>query len=309
MNETTKKAYKSLANNFYKTRLNGEPPSPKRVCDALKACAGEYRPAYWRKLRNALAFTQHDAGFSDAAEKINAVKNPITKKNSNLQVKKKQTRAKSVNAETHKKIITEIKKRKDKQLLAVVITAKITGARPNEIPGIEVLENGEVFIPGSKKRGDRGLDRTLRFSETETLYIEKAVAVIRKNGGKSVIGKVQDRLFRISKKLFPNRKAKPSLYSYRHQLGADLKSQGMPIIEISGVLGHQSVESCSAYGNPKNGSTKRSVKPTIGTCNGVRKKEKSHSISGITHSYSEIEINNVLSQVPLYTPRGPEPKF
>lgn len=308
MNEETKRAYKSLAENFYKTRLNDEIPSPKRVCDALKNCAGEYRPGYWRKLRNALAFDQRESGYEEAAERINSTKNPLTK-NKKSEVKKKQSRAKSVSVETHEKIINEVKSRKDRVLLAVIITAKITGARPNEMAGIEVLDSGEVFIPGSKKREDRGLDRTLRFSDQETLYIKKAVAAINQGGGKAGVSRAQDRLYRLSRKLFPKRKAKPSLYSYRHQLGADLKAQGMEKIDIAATMGHQSVESCDSYGNPKQGSTKRSVKPSRESSNAVRKTEKSNPISGITHSYSDTEIENVLSQVPAFSPSfSPSPK-
>lgn len=49
--EKTKAEYRRLAAHFYEKRLGDEPPSPKRITDALAGCAHEYRPAYWRRLR------------------------------------------------------------------------------------------------------------------------------------------------------------------------------------------------------------------------------------------------------------------
>ncbi len=58
MREKTKADYRKLAEHFYATRLPGQTPSPKRIADALAACATDYRPAYWVKLRGGTGFDQ-----------------------------------------------------------------------------------------------------------------------------------------------------------------------------------------------------------------------------------------------------------
>jgi len=50
MTPATQESYKKLSAHFYATHLKGESPSPKRLSDALKAVAGDYRPAYWGRL-------------------------------------------------------------------------------------------------------------------------------------------------------------------------------------------------------------------------------------------------------------------
>ncbi len=97
MNEKTQASYRTLAAHFYEKRLDGQPPTPKRLADALKACAGEYRPAYWRKLRNALAFDQREKGFTEAATRLDATVNPLTAEGASGEgVKAKQPRSKRV---------------------------------------------------------------------------------------------------------------------------------------------------------------------------------------------------------------------
>ena len=78
MNEKTQSDYIKLAGNFYKTRLAGDDITPKKITDALKDAAFDYRPAYWRKLRNALAYEQQAKGFKKSADRINETKNPLT---------------------------------------------------------------------------------------------------------------------------------------------------------------------------------------------------------------------------------------
>jgi len=75
MNEKTKADYRKLAEYHYK--IIGEVPYVRVVKKYLETLASEYTPAYWRKLRNALAFYQVEQGFEDNGKKINKIKNPI----------------------------------------------------------------------------------------------------------------------------------------------------------------------------------------------------------------------------------------
>ena len=139
MNEKTQSDYKKLAAHFYKNKLNGEQPTPKRIADALKACAGDYRPAYWRKLRNALAFDQENKGYTEAAERINKTKNPVTKNANSADIKQKQKRVKRVNENDEKKLVDFFVKNNDAQAWAAVMLAKLTGARPAELKNINIV--------------------------------------------------------------------------------------------------------------------------------------------------------------------------
>lgn len=67
MNEKTKADYRKLAE--YHLTIIGEVPYVRIVKKYLEKLASEYTPAYWRKLRNALAFYQAEMGFDDNAKK------------------------------------------------------------------------------------------------------------------------------------------------------------------------------------------------------------------------------------------------
>lgn len=247
MTPITQESYRKLAEHFYKTRLQGEQPTPKRIADALQAAASEYRPAYWRKLRNALAFDQRTRGFSEAAKRIDVTKNPLTKDGGSEGIKPKQTRAKRVDQADEDRLMQHFIKLDDPQTTAALFVAKHTGARPAEFKNIEV-RNGKVFIQGAKKShgGNRGADRELVLPGEVIRHIEAAVLHL-----KGDIGPVQDRIRAAGKKLWPQRKAVPSLYSFRHQMGANLKGSGLDRAEIAYLMGHQATESVDVYGNSR----------------------------------------------------------
>ena len=245
MTPATQESYRKLAANFYKTRLQGQPHSPKRIADALKSCAGEYRPAYWRRLRNALSFDQREKGYADAAERINAVKNPITKAGD--QVKPKQARTRRIKPEDEKKLLDHLIKTGDRETYSAIQIAKITGARPSEFNQIFV-QGSTIYIEGAKKShgGTRGADRAIEVSQAEAMLVDAALKRIPDD-----IGPIQDKLRAAGKKLWPQRKSVPSLYSWRHQLGSELKASGMDRRVIAYLMGHQSTASVDRYGNPR----------------------------------------------------------
>ncbi len=247
MNEATAASYRKLAEHFYRNRLGGEQPTPKRIADALKACAADYRPAYWRRLRNALAFDQREKGYGDAAARIDATKNPVTRNGASEGVKPKQPRAKRVSEADEQKLMQHFIKLNDPQVTAALYVAQHTGARPAEMKGIRIVD-GKVFIPGAKKShgGSRGADRLIELPPQTVYAIGKAVRHLQ-----SDMGPIQDRIRAAGKKLWPQRKAVPSLYSWRHQLGSELKASGIDRAQVAYVMGHQSTESVDRYGNAK----------------------------------------------------------
>lgn len=248
MNEKTQESYKKLAANFYKTRLDGEQLTPKKISDALVACASDYRPAYWRRLRNALAYDQSAKGFKEAAERINKAKNPMTKEGANVgNIKPKQARTKRVAEVDEAKLIEHLKANGDTQALAAITIAIATGARPSEFKNMVFNNNGDLVIYGSKvtEKGNRGADRIISLSPDNQRAVHKALMSIED------VGPVQDRIRYAAKKLWPQRKSVPSLYSWRHQMGSDLKASGFNRSHIAYVMGHQATKSVDVYGNSK----------------------------------------------------------
>lgn len=263
LSESTRIAYGKLAENFYKVRLGGETPSPKRIADALVGAAGDYRPGYFRKLRNALMYDQVGKGYFDAAQRLKETGNPVTTGKTRGTIKPKQKRIKSVPRD---ELMTLLEK-SDKGVGSAIAIVSLTGCRPAEMLGIQDQGGDEIFIPGAKKsNGNRGLDRTLTLPADEKRLVMSCVADLRaiEPGVAGTMHKIQSRLDRLTKRLWPRRKARPTLYSWRHQLGADLKASGMDRVQIAYTMGHQSTESVEVYGDPRKASSKRGIKPAQG---------------------------------------------
>ena len=262
MTPATEVSYRKLAEHFYKTRLQGEQPTPKRIADALKAAAPGYRPDYWRRLRNALAFDQESKGFKDGATRINATTNPVTRLGSEIAIKPKQTRIKRLIEADERKLADYLNKSRDTESYYAVVIAKITGARPAEFHSIKVNGNS-IYITGAKKShgGTRGADRVLVVSDAEAKLVADGVQRLRGAN----IGAIQDRIRAAGRRLWPQREAVPSLYSWRHQLGSNLKASGRDRKEIAYLMGHQSTASVDRYGNRKTaggGNTPRAPEGT-----------------------------------------------
>ena len=255
MNEKTKDTYRSLAANFYQQRVSG-PPTPKRLADALKSAAADYQPAYWKKLRAAIAFEQEEAGFSKAAEHIRGTKRPVG------DLPPRRRRDKGVSEKDQAQILAHLEERGDRETWAAVTLARWTGARPAEMPGIEV--NGDqVSIEGAKKshEGQRGADRVVTLDDSEALeQVRQAVAIL---DGVEDIGPIQDRVSAAGRRLWPQRKSVPSLYSWRHQTGSNLKASGLDRRMIAYLMGHQSTESVEVYGRRNRGG-KTPLRPAQG---------------------------------------------
>lgn len=265
MQEKTKDAYLKLAQNFYEQRLNGEKITPTKVIAALKNCAGEYRPAYWRRLRNALAYQQEAAGYKKSAISINAATNPITAEDSKVKPKPRLKRAKKVTDSDHAKLLSVLQKHDDKAAQAAVFLCKHLGCRPAELGNIGIT--GSVISIESAKKNDgmkRGLDRMLNIDPAISKGIYTASIIIKREikKGRS-IKQIQDRLYKHAKEAFP-REPRISLYSYRHQFGSNLKSdKSLSSKQVAYIMGHQATSSIEQYGHVKSGTGSAGVEPTI----------------------------------------------
>lgn len=249
MNEATQASYRKLAAHFYVTHLKGEQATPKRITDALKGIADKHRPDYWRRMRNALAFDQTEKGYKDAAQRINTTKNPLTLDGASDGVPGKQKRIKRIDPKDEAKLLDCFIKSEDRECYGAVMMAKLTGARPSEFKNI-VIQGDRVIIAGAKKNedGTRGADREILLNLQALAMVQASLPYLQ---GEGVIGRIQDRISAAGKRLWPQRTAVPSLYSWRHQMGSDLKASGLNRFEVAYVMGHQSTASVDRYGNRK----------------------------------------------------------
>jgi integrase len=267
LKDSTREDYKSLASHFYNTKMDAKAITPKGISNALRACSGEYRPNYWRKLRNALMYDQVDKGHFDTALRLKGAANLSTSGKRLIAIKQKQKRCKSIDDKDLEKLYTEALRKSDAELGSALAIALYTGCRPAEMAGIRRISEDQIFIEGAKKsKGERGLDRTIVLDVQKCNVIEAAVATLQavKPSESGTMHKVQSRLDRLTKKLWPRRKARPTLYTLRHQMGSDLKSGDLSRVEIAYVMGHQSTKSVDVYGDRRKGSRRGGVKPAPG---------------------------------------------
>lgn len=255
--EKTGQEYLKLADHFIKTQLIEKqiPVTAKAITDGLLACASNYTSGYWRKLRISLAYQQEQGGYQKAADRIRGIKNPATKQGAEKKPKPRPVRQKSFDENDEKRLTEYLtKQRPDREVLAAMMVVKLTGVRPAEIPNLSI--NGcTVTVIGAKKShsGTRGADRQMTLSITDAL--ELAVQLNRLNkmpcGVETGISRVQDRLRLACQRIWPRRKSHPTLYSYRHQMGSDLKASGKSRVEIAYLMGHQATDSTTRYGNKR----------------------------------------------------------
>lgn len=261
MIENTQKRYMQLAEHFYKTKITGD-VTPQKIVDALVSNATLYRPDYFRRLRNALAYDQECKGHSKAVKKINAVVNPVTQKNSFLTKKPKEKRVKSVSNDDFMKLMAHAIKRKDEPLQAALYLSNLIGCRPIELFNAKVVGH-KLFVEGAKKsNGTRGLDRTIDVDEDikNIGYVIDKLQVFKKSaalkGCKSEPHElIQARLATATRVLWTRRKTRISLYSFRHQVGSNLKSSGMNRLEVAYLMGHQATKSVDVYGDKRSGKS------------------------------------------------------
>src|SRR5690606_25444720 len=153
MNADTKESYISLANYFYNTRLQGAESNELNVIGALLRAAPDYRPDYYRRLRNALAFDQWSRGNHWAAQEINRTLNPVTVLG--LPRKKKQARPQRLSNDNFESWLKCLAERDMPAEAGALMVIFLTGARPCELSGISI--DGHCIKISGAKRSHKGL--------------------------------------------------------------------------------------------------------------------------------------------------------
>ena len=252
MNTDTQNAYRSLASHFYATRLPGVPVSDLsefNIIGALLRAAPGYRPDYFRRLRNALALDQKLRGNFWIAQEINRTLNPVTVLG--LPRKRKQARRQRMSDDDFAKWVMALLAKGLAVEAGALLLIRMTGARPCELSDIR-LEGARIHILGAKHShgGLRGADRVLEADDSYCELASKALKTFR--SGVRSLDSIRMALHEVAKEVFPHGKT-PSMYTLRHQFGADLKASGMSRVQIAYVMGHQATDSIGRYGDKRYG--------------------------------------------------------
>lgn len=257
MNPTTLKKYQTRARNFYRTRCGEDDPTSAQICAALLASAQEYQPNSFSTLKNALQHDQLSRDNREAAEAIRKVINPVTTPDSMLVRKPKPSKIKSVPHADLKALYGHLKENGFIDEAASLILANYLGVRPCEMRTITIVNN-QVHIIGGKKSAPlhRGADRTLIIESTKVLRLVRQAASWMSNCPRTNTA-IRDRLRKECRALWPRRKQHPTLKSFRHQVGSNLKASGESAEAIAYIMGHQSTGSISIYGNRRSGEGRK----------------------------------------------------
>lgn len=184
--------YTKLAKFFYQRLENREMPlTAKNISQELLACAPDYRPGYWRRLRCALAYHQNMLGYVDAAERIWRAKNPVTAHGSNLSKRSRQPRARAINQADEDALKSYFNQRGDISMVSAILIFKNAGIRPAELSGLRV-DGNRLIVTGAKKShgGKRGADRTLLLDGIDSGLLRYCVMQAQRVD----VGVMQDRL-------------------------------------------------------------------------------------------------------------------
>ncbi len=254
MNIATKQSYRKLSSHFFSRYVvyDGQSLEIDQIVSSLKARAEHLQPAYFRRLKNAIAFDLTERGYPDAAKVILSVVNPVTAKGSVLTPKAKPLRAKCFSDQDFADITAHLVKEGLHAVWAALALIRITGARPAELNTL-MIRGDAVFISGAKKSHDgaRGADRILTIQESHRETVENCIAILKSEA--TSITAIRHRLREQASKLWPRRKTFPSMYSMRHQFGSNLKATNMDARTVAYIMGHQNTSSIKVYGGRRQG--------------------------------------------------------
>lgn len=251
MNKKTEEEYQRIAESWLRKKLDaqGIQRTPKAIADALYEWSDGKRPSTFRKMRNALAFHQSEQGFNKAADRIAKVQR-VGHGEANT---KKRKMCQTINEEQHHTLLQDAVDRDDKLMQAALRIAYFTGIRPVEMQRAEVEDitiEGKtyIYVHGAKVNDDqdRGIDKVIIIEED---FIFRDVVLLSEMSDNELVA-LKRRVSRRSATLFPDLKKSPTLYSYRHELGRDLKADTSIDPKIkSAIMGHRSQDSISVYGH------------------------------------------------------------
>lgn len=246
---------------------------------ACKHWATNITQESWRSYRSALIFTAEiyyssqeidENTFSRIKRALDVTKG-LSKKDVELRTSAKKQKHLAI--KDLKKIDKELSKSKSIWAAPTRLWLRagiIVGLRPTEWRKTELFEEDKKFlrVKNAKNSNNRanGEFRTLyldHLTDDEYLIIKNHLKIVNsfkdsKDGWIGYYRGCSNLLKTKNKKVFPNRKKHPTLYSARHQFSANAKASGCKPEEIAALMGHASdLTAQMTYGKKVNGTRGR----------------------------------------------------
>lgn len=242
--------------NFYRTHCGKDDPDSAQICAALTAAAPSYRPNAFSTLKSQIVADQLSRSRSETAEKIRGLINPVTKPGSSIPRKPKPSSIRKVSNDDTNVLFKHLRTAGHNDEAAALVLANFLGVRPCEMRTITVIGH-EVTIIGGKKSAqlNRGADRTVYIENAKVLKTVKLAAKIMAQCERSDAA-IRDRFRKECRELWPRRKKHPTLKSFRHNFNSVMKAVGGDPKTRAYIMGHQSEESQSVYGDRRSGGNK-----------------------------------------------------
>ena len=246
--ETYNKTIKD-ARNYMTKRFGNVQVGSDKLLNAILGDAFHMQPRSWGNHKRSIALLAEKFKHHDLAHKIKQLNNPAVE---NKEYPTQPKKIKKVNHKDFQKILTAAKTDDELHIASAIYLAYRLGLRPSEMQNIEILANGGYKITTSKKNdsGERGIDRIIKANDDETAKaINKAIT----NLEHVKIKNIQDNMATLMRRIFPRRKRRPTLYTFRHQYASNLKAEGYSKKVIAYLLGHQSTRTQENYGHIQSG--------------------------------------------------------
>lgn len=222
---------------------------PLAFCRFIGDKRKSWRPSTWWFTRSSLVYFLESYGETIAADTIREFDaEPCTGSSRNGPAQK----AKRLPSKEMSIILEELNNRRGEYhaLLALwLVAGRLVGLRPNEWAE-SYLENNVLVVKNAKATNDRSFGETRHIvldslDEQEQMVIQRFLnelhAKIQQKGGiEKIYRAARGLLHRVCRKLWPDRKTYPTLYSARHQFSANLKKAGLSTLEIAALFGHGS---------------------------------------------------------------------
>lgn len=250
----------------------------------------------WRQNKAAVAYYLSEIGEVAFASKVESLSNEGYKPMSEAtSANKKKGVSESELQAIRDFLMAEIKLDRylSKQLSAFIEAIYVTGLRPSELYHSVLLDEHDGFETGpvlKVKNGKASNGRSFgdyrylglnELSAKQILFIKLALSYAKDR--KDEFGKVLEqavhykrlstKMYEVTKQLWPRKKKRPTLYSFRHQLIANLKHAGYTLVEIALVVGHgNDVTASEHYGRKRNGIHSSLPKPNMLDANKITKR-------------------------------------
>ena len=215
--------------------------------------------ASWRLYRAALGYEFEKRGFSEMAREIRALgtEQCLPAKSSH----KARRKQKKLPIKDHRRINEVLMSSRSRyaEIIGLMLEAsRLTGLRPIEWAHCYVDDSNPaaptLIVQNAKVTNGRshGPYRKLRLDNL-TRNERRTVRTMAKKGyehrdhWEHTFKQARKTLGRITHKLWPRRKKKPSLYTSRHQFAADAKAANLSQVEIAALMGHADVKTASQH--------------------------------------------------------------